>query len=73
MKNTIKRRRFRLIICACYAWEVALNTGYHSITYRTGKQYGREPGKLTALKLIQQTMKLPVEFSTGVTIVLHIP
>jgi hypothetical protein len=36
----------RLFICACYLLEVALNVdlGYHSVMYRTGKEFGRKRG-----------------------------
>jgi hypothetical protein len=43
---------------------------YHSITCKFGKGYGRKQWKLIALKLIQEIMKLSVEFSAGVTLVL---
>jgi hypothetical protein len=61
-------RCIRLLVCAYCLWEMALASAstYHSITRGTGKNYG----KLMVRNLIQQLLRLPVELSTGPTLVL---
>jgi hypothetical protein len=56
----------RLIICACYLWEIVLNIGldvYHSIKCRSGKEYERTQGKLLVRKLLYE-MRFLVELSS---------
>jgi hypothetical protein len=43
---------------------------YHSITCRPGNEYGREQTKLTVQRLTKQMVRLPVEFSMYVTLVI---
>jgi hypothetical protein len=48
-------------------WSKKSASTYHSIACRTGKECRRKQGKLILRKLIRLIMRLPAEFSAGVT------
>jgi hypothetical protein len=62
----------RVTICECYSWKMAIKSAsmYHSIKYKTGKEYGLRHGEYGSL--INIRWDFPPNILPGVKLVIYI-